>query len=564
MIKPFIITLTGSSSCGKSYVAQKIIDLKKDPYFARLGFEVEQIQKYSTRTYREKEVRALRERSKGVKTDKNFVDIISEERIPDECDFIYLSYGKYYGVTAKMLKSILDNGKCPVVVVNDITTLYNLKSIFKGQIVSLYVFRNMLTLRDMLKEARERGNSPRKEVKDRYEKANTLHMNFLANVELFDRVILNVRDYTEEDVLTGALDLTGIQIRNVIKAVLNGKLDLSGEKVYGNKLFVISGNAQSGKDDVIQGVRKMGKLLSAIVPKYTSRAQERDDGDEMICKYVPQKSIYELFEKAYELRREKIEKKYRQQDPEKPHYPESFNKFCEKNFNKKSNDTLEDYKAVKWEVKRINSIRRLKTPVIRFFSAVAKAIEAGEDDATEEFFQLNPDYVDLDDMREKNDIVVRPQLSDQYPDEGPAYVIPFDNTEYIIYENNKKSDGSKYKYGFTLESVKNSLKNKHVLLVSSLMKTLDICREKFGKKNIVTVFAYSQIDKETYGKYNNSEQAKAKMQEYDDIKRYADNIADFDHVLIYTESGYVDKSNGLKETLIEQMFKLFRLYSSGR
>ena len=53
------------------------------------------------------------------------------------------------------------------------------------------------------------------------------------------------------------------------------------------RLFIIVGNTpnedENGKDLIIQAVDKMGALHAGIIPKYTSRDENADDGNEMIC-----------------------------------------------------------------------------------------------------------------------------------------------------------------------------------------------------------------------------------------------------------------------------------------
>lgn len=50
------------------------------------------------------------------------------------------------------------------------------------------------------------------------------------------------------------------------------------------RLFLVVGSPGSGKDELMTAVNTIGSLHAEIVPKHTSRLQNVDDGDEMICR----------------------------------------------------------------------------------------------------------------------------------------------------------------------------------------------------------------------------------------------------------------------------------------
>jgi len=534
---PFIITLTGTSGCGKSYVAEKIVELQNELRGINSQFEVQQFAKYSTREYREKEIKAQR--------DGKFVDVISVESIPPECDFVYLSYGKYYGFNSEDIDKLRKQNVCPIIVINDITALYNLRNQYKEQVLSLYVFQSLQSYKMMLAEAKEeRGNVSHKEVRDRYEKATDVHTNFLTNRELFDRVIINNKEYTVED-------LTKLQIKNTLSAILNGTIVPGKSIEKEHKLFIISGNAQSGKDDVIQGVLKMGAKLSGFVPKYTSRPQDDADDVEMVCKLIPKSDIVTKLRRQYDEKRKRIDEHYKSVGKTKM-YPDSF---VQKNIKKKSTMTKEgqdDVLANRWEVARISKLRAIKTPMQLFFKAFDSYYNANDfATALKKFYEVNDKYADIDHFLTINNVV---RVNEE------TYRIMHDGQEYVIYENNPREDGSKDQYGFTVSQLEEALAGFHALLVASHASTFATCKEILGGR-VVTVFAYSQVSKSKFESIANNPNQKAKKNVYDDLRRYAKNIAEFDHVLIYTESESTNKSNGLKETLIEQMFTLFRLYN---
>lgn len=50
------------------------------------------------------------------------------------------------------------------------------------------------------------------------------------------------------------------------------------------RIFLVVGSPGSGKDELMTAVNTIGSLHAEIVPKHTSRLQNADDGDEMICR----------------------------------------------------------------------------------------------------------------------------------------------------------------------------------------------------------------------------------------------------------------------------------------
>lgn len=59
---------------------------------------------------------------------------------------------------------------------------------------------------------------------------------------------------------------------------------------YTPKLFVVIGSPASGKDELIQAVNSLGQLHACVVPKHTDRKWRPDDGNEMICKQIPDRA----------------------------------------------------------------------------------------------------------------------------------------------------------------------------------------------------------------------------------------------------------------------------------
>ena len=75
--------------------------------------------------------------------------------------------------------------------------------------------------------------------------------------------------------------------RNKMMKVVKKSIHKDGLRKSTARLFIIVGNtpneAENGKDLIIQAVDTMGALHAGIIPKYTSRDEKADDGNEMIC-----------------------------------------------------------------------------------------------------------------------------------------------------------------------------------------------------------------------------------------------------------------------------------------
>lgn len=60
---------------------------------------------------------------------------------------------------------------------------------------------------------------------------------------------------------------------------------MSGTKSMSN-IFVIVGGECSGKDEVIRAVYELGGFHAQIIPKFTSRMRQANDGREIRCNYL--------------------------------------------------------------------------------------------------------------------------------------------------------------------------------------------------------------------------------------------------------------------------------------
>jgi guanylate kinase len=188
-----IITLTGASHCGKSSVRNSFL-LLRDNNFNPILFK-----KFTTRKAR-----------------TNDDDVECVAKIPDDCDFVYEQYGVRYGFSFNKLFEHLKRGETPIIVVNDIRAVEDLKTAVGSQVQSLFIYRRppqLIAFVDQeLSRIKDKGEKNQVEAKKtaerRSEKAVAIHRIYIENIHLFDNVILNIN---------GAQDKTEEQIKRIVK-----------------------------------------------------------------------------------------------------------------------------------------------------------------------------------------------------------------------------------------------------------------------------------------------------------------------------------------------------------
>ena len=643
---PFIITITGPSASGKTFITNNMVEVGERLEKDEICFEPTRFAKFVTRAYRDTEIV---DRNKG----RN-IDVEHVFSIPEDCEFVYKTYGEEYGLRADDLQKQLDNGTSPVVVINDVRVVSELKKEFPGKVLSLFLFRQIIPDEEAhAKAGRDRGAE--KQVLSRFEKAVALYRVFIERLFKFDRVILNVDNpvntyqsiedmgaekfveeyFAEESELSIELkeslieeinveikntvdensffqnivericcitgydhesvsktvryiikqnyDVAYIQPDKLIKGVFNGKVDLYKRKKKGAKLFIISGNAQSGKDELIKATKKMGVNQSNILVKYTTRWEENGDDGEIICKYIPQKELIASLEAEYAEEVATVKKNCCFES-----YSSAYAHKCRKSYEEKSEKAKSDYSFVeflqaKYEAWLLDIEKSIPSAKDRFWkqlkdeqrNLISENEKVGKDGISpnqyesllESYFELNPKYtLDLEKIFKTYSTEIEEQKANIPSGENPSYFIKHDEKEYIIYENNKRSDESRIQYGFEIGNVQEKLReeNKHIVLTASLPNIFQLCRDHIGSENVVTAFTYSQISAAEHSKHADEVTGKAKLAEYDDIMRYSHNIAEFDYALIFAETSILNAAGGQKDELFDQLSRLFDYYSDNK
>ena len=200
----FIITLTGPSQSGKSLVMNKIINLGNIAEFKNKFFTPKKIKKYTTRYLRLDEMKKIQCGEE--------IDVEYSQKIPEECDLVYQTYGIRYGLDTRQLKKYMSKGISPIIVINDIRAVEEIRKVFPDKVLSLFLFRKIPKLEDFKEEAKGRGNVSEQEIYARYEKAVAIYRTYIENISLFDHVVLNVIEYAWEK-LQGSNTILDMQLK---------------------------------------------------------------------------------------------------------------------------------------------------------------------------------------------------------------------------------------------------------------------------------------------------------------------------------------------------------------
>lgn len=164
---PHVITLTGPSGAGKSTTLFNLLGLEDD------SFKPKMIPKYTTRNPH----------------DDDHGEVICVQSIPEECDLMYVQYGVLYGLDFRAILEPISKGKSPIVILNDVRAVEDVRMRLGGLVRSVFIFREEPTMEVFQQLASVKGN--REEAEQRYYKSLAIYRIYIENITLFDHVIVN-------------------------------------------------------------------------------------------------------------------------------------------------------------------------------------------------------------------------------------------------------------------------------------------------------------------------------------------------------------------------------------
>ena len=170
-----VLTLTGPSGSGKSTFIREILK------YQNLIFHPVVIPKYTTRPPRKGEKNA----------EKSFQEAISVQKLPSSCDLVYEQYGVRYGVELSSIYSALSKGKSPIIILNDVRAVEDVRVLFGPLVHSIFLFRESPSLSKHEVLSKNRGVTDEETARKRFEKAQSIYRIYIENIHLFDHVVLN-------------------------------------------------------------------------------------------------------------------------------------------------------------------------------------------------------------------------------------------------------------------------------------------------------------------------------------------------------------------------------------
>lgn len=218
----YVITLTGPSRCGKSEVIKLLNKISKEEEYEE-RFSPFFIPKYTTREFRKNELQAVRNHREseldikpvlGIDNTKQGVLKNDLEELRMRlfnrlgCDLVYEQYGNRYGVKLAEIYELLKKGYSPIIILNDIRTVEDIKTSLGNQCKALFIFREIPNMEKFRAEGSKRNESE-DTIRFRFEKAEAIYRIYIENIHIFDKLILNVKNGPQslEKILKQFLDV---------------------------------------------------------------------------------------------------------------------------------------------------------------------------------------------------------------------------------------------------------------------------------------------------------------------------------------------------------------------
>lgn len=202
---PRVLTITGPTGSGKGELLKILDELRS------ADFEPVLVQKYTTRPRRI----------------NDGPEVKCVTKMPKNCDIAYEQYGVRYGFNSKILWEHVAAGRTPIVIVNDVRAVEDIKDRFGGMARAIYLFRDAPSEAKVKALSEERGvvdaAAMSTEYAQRHMKSIMIHRIFIENVHIFEWVIINVGSTTKRmraqvtQLVNGEVSQVK-QIRDVVKA----------------------------------------------------------------------------------------------------------------------------------------------------------------------------------------------------------------------------------------------------------------------------------------------------------------------------------------------------------
>lgn len=163
---PYVITITGPSRAGKSTTLEYLLN------YANEKFKPVIVPKYTTRSPRPDDTGE-----------------VLCQGVPKGCDLVYELFGERYGLKLNTLSEHISNGRSPLVILNDVRAVEEVRQSFKKLVRSIFIFRHNPTSDEYHQELIEfRGKEA---AEPRFQKAPAFLRIYMENLHLFDYVIIN-------------------------------------------------------------------------------------------------------------------------------------------------------------------------------------------------------------------------------------------------------------------------------------------------------------------------------------------------------------------------------------
>jgi guanylate kinase len=170
---PSLITITGPSQAGKSTAIELFMKCKDE------NFVPTTVPKFTTRASR---------------SDDKPTEVITVNSLSSKLDLVYQQYDSRYGVSSTSILEKMKEGFSPIIVLNDVRLIVEVKNIFGSLVKSIFLFRKSPKAEELFANAAARGEEISETTKKRFKKAEAIYRIYIENIYLFDHVIINAGD----------------------------------------------------------------------------------------------------------------------------------------------------------------------------------------------------------------------------------------------------------------------------------------------------------------------------------------------------------------------------------